>query len=81
MADQLPSKLEMAKSLAMTAKASFKKLLSEGKLFTDREIAQKRIAVCLDCEFLNEENRCSVCGCHVEAKVRIYASHCPKAKW
>lgn len=81
MQENLPSKTEMAGNLAKTAKDAFKLWLKEGTLFANDSTAKARISVCLECEFLNQDNRCTVCGCHMETKVKLQAAHCPKAKW
>lgn len=79
--DNLPTKTEMLKNVIKTAKDAFKQWLSDGSLFSDDKVAKERIAICLDCEHITEDNRCSVCGCHLEAKVKVQISSCPKGKW
>ncbi len=79
--NNLPSNTDMAKNLAKTAKDAFKLWLKDGTLFADNETAKARISICLECEFMNEDNRCTVCGCHLDKKVKLQASYCPKAKW
>lgn len=82
MSEQYPSNLEMAKNLGMTAKDAFKLWIKKGALFADNETAKARMSACLECEFINEDcDRCTVCGCFLNTKVKIQASACPKYKW
>ena len=39
-----------------------------------------RIAVCKDCDFLNE-GTCNACGCYVELRAAAKAGRCPYKKW
>ncbi len=44
------------------------------------DIYEKRLAVCKECERLNA-GTCMACGCYVELRAAMAASHCPKKKW
>lgn len=43
--------------------------------------AKRRIAICIDCDKLNNRNFCVLCGCYMPAKVRSPKSHCRIKKW
>ena len=46
-------------------------------------IAKTRLMICLKCEYMNERNRCELCGCFMPAKVRSIKpqTKCEKNKW
>jgi hypothetical protein len=46
-----------------------------------QEVFQARLAVCLNCEKLRSDNRCSVCGCFVEIKAQAETFQCPEGRW
>ena len=39
-----------------------------------------RLGTCLDCEYMNKNSTCNICGCYIPAKVRS-KSKCPENKW
>lgn len=45
------------------------------------DIAKKRIAICVNCEFLRKNNTCRRCGCYMPAKTRSLKSNCPENLW
>lgn len=45
------------------------------------KLAEERMHICLDCDKLNEKNRCKVCGCFMVAKTRSKKAKCPLGKW
>jgi hypothetical protein len=48
------------------------------------ELYQARLAVCKDCEFLDQERRVCQdprCGCFVDRKARWESENCPQGKW
>jgi hypothetical protein len=50
----------------------------------EKELAEKRIQLCLLCDKKYKVGRtlwCSICKCLIPAKVRIKDEHCPKGKW
>jgi multimeric flavodoxin WrbA len=81
MADDLPSKGEMAKNLAKTAKDVLKGFLSDGKIKSDERLYNKRLRICVDCEFCTDDMRCEICGCFLEKKARLLRANCQKKKW
>ncbi len=48
-----------------------------------RPLVEKRLAVCAGCEQRRNGviGTCRVCGCALQAKVRLAHEHCPLAKW
>ena len=50
----------------------------------EKELAEKRIQICLLCDKKYRVSRilwCSICKCLIPAKVRMPDEHCPKGKW
>ena len=46
------------------------------------EAKAARLAVCAECEFMiAAENRCSKCGCNLDAKAAMRSQQCPLGKW
>lgn len=51
------------------------KMLS--KIFVPEEEATSRLALCRECEHLNETFvQCKICGCFMEAKTKLQGFHC-----
>ena len=44
------------------------------------KIAMDRAVICSDCIY-NVQNKCSQCGCFLQAKIRSEYSKCPMLKW
>jgi len=79
---ELPSVLQMAKSLMGTAKDVVGGALSGKGLRVDETTYEHRISLCRGCEFfINETERCSVCGCYMKAKSMFKKAYCPENKW
>jgi len=46
------------------------------------ELAEKRLAVCKQCERYNEKNHtCRECGCYMKIKAYVPIFKCPLHKW
>jgi hypothetical protein len=73
---KLPSKIQMAKNLAVAVKDHIK----EGAENVSAEILQSRLSLCSICEFRNDE-QCSLCGCFVASKAKWAEQQCPIGKW
>ena len=43
--------------------------------------AEQRLSICKECPELKSLNRCKLCGCFMNIKVRLYKSSCPAGKW
>lgn len=41
---------------------------------------ESRLSICSACDKLNDAT-CEACGCYVEFRAYVKASHCPKKKW
>ncbi len=46
----------------------------------DKKTYEKRLSICTSCDKLHEAT-CDACGCYVEFRAYVEASHCPKKKW
>lgn len=47
----------------------------------DQDIIDNRWAICMDCEFLSDNNKCEKCGCYMKVKTKIGTVACPIGKW
>lgn len=46
------------------------------------EMSEKRLAICKECEHLNQKLvQCKKCGCFMLAKAKFASSYCPIGKW
>lgn len=51
-------------------------------IIADKEVSQKRISICVECEnFINLTRQCKKCGCFVDAKTKVKSAECPINKW
>jgi hypothetical protein len=46
-----------------------------------KELAEKRLSLCMICPSYRSDGRCGECGCPVENKVKLEAQKCPLNKW
>jgi hypothetical protein len=78
----LPSKAKMAFSLFRSLRDAGKSALEGKGLVADSDVSNKRIAICAKCpQFIKDQNRCSLCGCFLKAKVKMISESCPIGKW
>lgn len=50
--------------------------------FVNDETAEKRMAICRQCEFFKESTaQCTKCGCFMNYKSKMKSSECPVGKW
>ena len=47
----------------------------------DEKIFQARRTICNACSKKTENDRCSMCGCPLEAKTRSLITNCPDGNW
>jgi hypothetical protein len=73
---KLPSKIQMAKNLAVAVKDHIK----EGSEDATAEELENRLSICSICEFRNNE-QCSLCGCFLAKKAKWAEQECPIGKW
>jgi hypothetical protein len=74
----LPSKLQMAKNLAVATAAHAK----TGFAHVTEEQQQARLDICKGCEFYKEDDdRCLKCGCFLKSKSAWKSGKCPIGKW
>lgn len=78
----LPPVKEMVDNVVSTISDSFKVLAQTGQMFVDESVANKRMDICISCEFLiRDQTRCSKCGCFMTTKVKLLVADCPASKW
>lgn len=58
--------------------------LLHGKLpqMAIKDLSDKRMGVCTQCEYMARLSRqCRLCGCFLDAKVKLLEAECPMQKW
>lgn len=74
--------IELAKNLIVTTADTVRHVSHGGPLMASEEKAKLRMDTCLACKcFEPVAKRCNLCGCFMEAKVKIDAAKCPANKW
>jgi hypothetical protein len=56
-------------------------LLDPEKKIRSKEIVNKRMSLCIGCEFFLPTKQCSKCLCFMPAKVHLSNADCPIGKW
>lgn len=51
------------------------------KNYGTKDMATKRLSICLECPQLTKTKRCSECGCFMVAKTKLTNATCPLGKW
>lgn len=79
---KMPSKLEMAKSIAKSIGRTTKAGLSGMEIVAGPELVEKRTSICRACPwFVPKGQRCAKCGCVVPLKAYFKEEGCPIGKW
>lgn len=52
----------------------------EPEIKADERVYEERLALCKDCNYLNE-GMCGACGCFVELRAVIAKNVCPYQRW
>ena len=74
----LPSKVQMAKNLAVSAKDH---AMSGFKTSTEEEVA-KRLEICAECpHYIPQSSQCKLCGCFTKFKAKLKSGKCPDGRW
>lgn len=73
---KLPSKLKMASNLAKAVTAH----VASGLGKTPKDLYEARLMMCSLCS-QRVDNRCSACGCFLDAKASMRSSECPLGLW
>ena len=69
-------------SMVVNAAATFADFVADGFALADDAEVARRLAICSTCEMFDaDQQRCRQCGCHLSAKVKIAAAHCPLNLW
>lgn len=56
----------------------------KGIRLVDNDIYEKRIAICQDCEKFEYGSTCTLCGCVMQVRARLFEGKCPypkRKKW
>jgi hypothetical protein len=76
-----PSLVRQAVSLGKALVHECRSIAADVEPVTN-EAKAARHAICAECEFMiASENRCSKCGCNLEAKAAMRSQSCPLGKW
>ena len=78
--ESFPSLFQQARNLAKQAWLSGVDVAKGKPLLSTAEKAAERIKICNGCEFFKED-RCTKCGCFMNAKIHLESSRCPINKW
>lgn len=73
--------IEEIKSLTEVIVGSAERLVHGDSIIAPPLMVANRLAICNACKLHDDTIFCRSCGCIVEAKVRLSASHCPEGKW
>ena len=46
-----------------------------------KQIAEERFDICSNCDYLQKNKVCKLCGCYMPAKVRSMKSSCDDNNW
>lgn len=77
-----PSPLQMAKNLGSSVVRNIQSVAAGNDLRLSEDEANRRLAVCQQCEFFREDQkRCGKCGCYMAVKTYLKAERCPIGKW
>jgi hypothetical protein len=78
---ELPPLLEQVTNLALAGRDVVLGFLKSGKIKASSEMMKDRMEVCLACDKLTDDFRCSQCGCFIKAKAGLLTQDCPLRKW
>lgn len=48
---------------------------------TEKEVLEKRMTECNNCEDMRSDGRCAKCGCYMQIKAKWDSAKCPVGKW
>jgi len=51
------------------------------EVFSSDNVADKRIAICENCQHYTIDKRCKFCSCYMPIKARFIATSCPIKLW
>jgi hypothetical protein len=78
----LPPVTQQLVTASKAAGRAIKAAVSGERVMADAETVAWREAICSECEFwMADRKRCSKCGCHTGAKIRLSTEKCPEGKW
>ncbi len=79
--NKFPTKLEQITNLAVAGKDVVLGFLKSGKIKASSQMEKERIEICLTCDRLTDEFKCSECGCFMKVKAKLLTQNCPLRKW
>jgi len=76
--DKMPSVPTIAKNLAGSAVRTAKRMAQKKKVIVPNEVLEERKKECASCDKWHKKlNRCRVCGCKTNFKLRLAQEKCP----
>jgi hypothetical protein len=79
--NDMPSAAQQAINLAGSLGRAASTMVKGGNVKSKIDTIVERLSICKSCEFMNEQERCSKCGCQLFAKVTLATEKCPEGKW
>ena len=79
--NELPPLLEQIGNLTGTSRDVLLGFLKTGKVLASSDMEKRRAEICLKCDKLTEDWRCSDCGCFLKVKLRTLYADCSLRKW
>jgi hypothetical protein len=77
----LPPLLEQITNLAVAGRDTVLGFLKSGKIRASSQMHKERMEICLACDKLTDDFRCSQCGCFIKVKSALLTQDCPLRKW
>jgi Family of unknown function (DUF6171) len=77
----LPPLLNQIANLAIAGRDTVLEFLKSGKVKASSQMHKDRMEICLACDKLTDDFRCSQCGCYIRAKSQLLSQDCPLRKW
>lgn len=79
---EMPSTYNQLKGFILSAKDVLGAALTGNGVLVEESIRDSRLEICRGCEFFETKSeRCTQCGCFMNAKSMFKQTHCPVGKW
>jgi len=79
--NRMPSLVQQAKNLILSTANVLAYAAATGQIKAEPQVAGIRVDICKKCRHLEQNNRCTVCGCFIAMKAGLAAEKCPLKKW
>lgn len=75
------SLFKVARNFSLSVINVMKHAAKTGGVVADKEVIEKRLDQCRQCEHRMTRDRCKLCGCFLFAKTGLEAEKCPDGRW